>query len=379
MIWKRLFSISLLSTVLIAIAAPATIPAEGLYYIAAVTGDVQVKRRLWFGYDRAHQGDRLKLTDQIWVKNPQSSATVSCSDLSNWQVPVGTALKVSEVCPNSGILFRPGDNLAPGRGIENEDFPYLISPRNTALRPNQPLTLRWHGVKEASHYDVTIKDLARPVWEKRVSEPIVDYPNSSQLRRDWGYFIVVTASTGVSSPKNLNQEPAPTITLLTDDQEQELKKNLAKIETQNLDADAKAQKKAHLYHSTCQDRNYPNTCLNQDAIDLLETRIKAGTDNAAIYQLQAEMYQRIGLKRQAQQRYRTALALAKKANNLPLQAEIQEQLGEIAHNLEEFAEAVEWLEAAEGIYQKLFNLEDPEAQGKLEELRNDIEDSQGRI
>ncbi|NEQ59036.1 MAG: tetratricopeptide repeat protein [Moorea sp. SIO4A1] len=379
MIWKRLFSISLLSTVLIAIAAPATTAAEGIYEIAAVTGDVQVKRRLWFGYRRAYQGDRLKLTDQIWVKNPQSSATVSCNNLSNWEVPVGTAFKVSEGCSNSGILFEPGDDLAPGRGIGNENLPDLISPRNTALRPNQPLTLRWHGVKEASHYDVIIKDLATPVWKKRVSEPIVDYPDSSQLRRDRDYSIVVTASTGVSSPENPNQDPAPTITLLTDDQEQELKKNLAQIETQNLDADAKAQKKAHLYHSTCQDRNYPNTCLNQDAIDLLETRIKAGTDNAAIYQLQAEMYQRIGLKRQAQQRYRTALALAKKANNLPLQAEIQEQLGEIAHNLEEFAEAVEWLEAAEGIYQKLFNLEDPEAQGKLEELRNDIEDSRQRI
>ncbi|NET68680.1 MAG: hypothetical protein F6K63_31510 [Moorea sp. SIO1G6] len=85
------------------------------------------------------------------------------------------------------------------------------------------------------------------------------------------------------------------------------------------------------------------------------------------------------LKLKAQQCYRTALALATKANNLPKQAEIQEQLGEIAHNLEEFAEAVESLKAAEGIYQKFFNLEDPEAQGKLEELRNDIEDSQGRI
>ncbi|NEQ18467.1 MAG: hypothetical protein F6K44_34370, partial [Moorea sp. SIO3E2] len=86
MIWKRLFSISLLSTVLIAIAAPATTPAEGLYYIAALTGNVQVKRPLWFGYDRAHQGDILKLTDRIWVRNPQSSATVFCNHLSNWQV-----------------------------------------------------------------------------------------------------------------------------------------------------------------------------------------------------------------------------------------------------------------------------------------------------
>ncbi|NER87006.1 MULTISPECIES: tetratricopeptide repeat protein [unclassified Moorena] len=379
MIWKRLFSIFLLSTVLIAIAAPATIPAEGIYEIAALTGDVQVKRPLWFGYRRAYKGDRLKLTDRIWVKNPQSSATVSCNNLSNWEVAVGTAFKVSEGCSNSGILFRPEDDLAPGRGIENEDLPYLISPRNTALRPNQPLTLRWHAMKEATHYDVTIKYLARPVWEKRVSEPIVDYPDSSQLRRDRDYFIVVTASTGVSSPENPDQESAPTITLLTDEQEQELKKNLAQIETQNLDADAKALGQAHLYHSTCQDQNYPNTCLNQNAIEVLETRIKAGTDNAAIYQLQADMYKRIGLKRQAQQRYRTALALAKKTNNLPLQAEIQEQLGEIAHNLEEFAEAVEWLEAAEAIYQKGLNLEDPEAQGKLEELRKDIEDSRQRI
>ena len=166
MIWKRLFSISLLSSVLIAIAAPATIPAEGLYEIAALTGDVQVKRRLWFGYRRTYKGDRLKLTDQIWVKNPQSSATVSCNNLSNWEVPVGSAFKVSEGCSNLGILFQPEDDLPPGRGIGNENLPDLISPRNTALRPNQPLTLRWHGVKEATHYDVTIKNLARPVWEK---------------------------------------------------------------------------------------------------------------------------------------------------------------------------------------------------------------------
>lgn len=366
---KYLLSVGLLSLIFVLAIAPTANSLTGRTFIAAITGDVQIKRRFWFGYRRVDVGETLWLNDRLWVKNQQSSAKVICNSQTPWNVPAAREVEVSEGCPAIG--YRSEDNLAPGRSSENAQLPYLIRSRNTAIFPDRPLVLEWNPVAGATQYDVAIKYLSRTIWETQVSEPRAEYSNLSELQRNRDYFIVITAHVGnttIASPEGT--APAPTLTPLSDEELNEVEAGLAKLESLNLDADAEALAIASLYQSYH---------LNQDAIDVLEEQIQAGTDKVALYQLQAELYQGVGLYQLAQSRYEKALNLAETYENLPQQAELQEQLGRLARNQENFAQAVEHLRVAKAIYQSLFDTTVVESQSKLQEIQRLIDDSQSRL
>ena len=363
---KHLLSVSLLSVILVSAIAPVADPSTGRTFIASLSGDVQIKRAWWLWFGHVDSGESLWPDDTLWVKNNQSSATVLCNGQTPWPVPRGSKVKVSTGCPNTS--YRANDSLAPSRGAENQQLPYLIRSRNTSVFPDRPLTLEWNPVVGATHYDVAIKYLSRTVWKTQVSEPKATYTGVADLQGDRDYFIIITASTGAMSPEGT--AAAPTITPLTADQSKTVEAGVAQINSLNLSGDANALALVNLYQG---DR------LNQDAIDLLEAQIKTGSRNAAVYQRQAELYQQIGLNQLAQTRYQDALKLAKTNRNLMQQAEVQEQLGYIARNQEDFAQAAERLQRAEKLYRQLVDPAVPEAQAKLQKLQQDIKDSQDRL
>jgi hypothetical protein len=363
---KHLLSVGLLSVIIFGVIAPVAYPAIGRTFIESLIGDVQIKR-LWFLWLPVDSGQSLQPDDKLRVGNNRSSATVLCNGQTRWTVTTETEVEVSTGCPN--INYRAEDPLAPSRGTENQRIPYLIRSRNTSVFPNRPLTLEWNPVAGATHYDVAIQYLSRPpIWKKRVSEPRATYSGFADIEGDRDYFIIITASTGAESPEGT--AAAPTITPLTAEQVKTVEAGVAQIRALNLAGDANALALASLYQS---DR------LNQDAIDVLESQIQEGTRSVAVYQLQAKIYQQIGLNQLAQVRYQDALRLAETRRNLMQQAEIQEQLGYIARRQENFAQAVEQLQAAKKIYQQLFDPAEPEAQVKLQKLQQTIEDSQARL
>jgi hypothetical protein len=364
---KHLLSVGLLSAIVFGAIAPIAYPLTGRTFIESLVGDVQIKR-LWFLWLPVDSGQSLQPDDELWVKNNQSSATVLCNGQTPWLVPVGREEKVSEGC-RLNTNYREEDPLAPSRGTENQQLPYLIRSRNTSVFPNRPLILEWNPVVGATYYDVAIQYLSRPpIWKKRVSEPRATYSGFADIEGDRDYFIIITASTGAESPEGT--AAAPTITPLTAEQVKTVEAGVAQIKALNLANDANTLALANLYQS---DR------LNQDAIDVLESQIQEGTRSVAVYQLQARIYQQIGLNQLAQIRYQDALRLAETRRNLMQQAEIQEQLGYIARGQEDFAQAVKRLQAAEKLYQKLFDPAEPEAQVRLQKLQQAIEDSQARL
>jgi len=363
---KHLLSVGLLSAILGGAIAPVAAPSAGRTFIESLSGNVQIKR-FWFIWVQVDSGELLQPDDKLRVGDNQSSASVLCNGQTRWSVPIGREVAVSEGCHNNG--YRIEDPLAPSRGTENQQLPYLIRSRNTSVFPNLPLTLEWNPVAGATHYDVAVQYLSRPpIWKKRVSEPRATYPGGADLQGDRDYFIIVTASTGATSPEGT--AAAPTITPLTAEQVKTVEAGVAQIKALNLADDANTLALANLYQSNR---------LNQDAIDVLEAQIKEGTRSVAVYQLQARIYQQIGLNQLAQTRYQDALKLAKTHRNLMQQAEIQEQLGYIARGQEDFAQAVERLQAATKLYQELFDPAEPADQVKLQKLQQAIEDSQARL
>lgn len=372
--WKLIAPISLVSVLSLGslsmyFTSSRLNAAEGLHYIAALNGDVLLKRRWWLGYRFANVGDVLSLSDWLRIRDPLASATVLCNDITRWQISRGDH-RVSKGCNGSGLLVRDTDILHTRgvlRGYENENRPYLLSPRNTAVLPSDSLALRWHSVSGADTYEVRIQSLTQTLWATHVSEPEAIYPDLAALTPPNRYLITVTTNTGVTSP---DVNAPPTLVWVIDAETvHALEADLTKLDALALDEEAKTLARAHVY------RSYN---LYQQGIDALETAIQTRSQTATMYQLQAELYQEIGLTRQAEIRYLNALELATAQDNLALQAELHVQLGLIARSVEDFEQAIAWLSAAEANYRALLDSTQPEVQAQLTDLQKLIQDSQDR-
>ena len=369
--WTKLLPISLFVIVVAGAIIPPTAFSSGeRTYITALTGNVQIKRRFWWGYRQADLNETLWREDKLWIRDTQSSATVICNSdpQQRWTVPRRQDVPVTEGCPNTS--YRPEDNLAPGRDPKNENLPYLIRSRNSALFLDEPLRLSWNPVDGATHYDVEIRYLARTILKERFLDTAAEFQDLSDLRNDRDYFVIVTASTGISAPESPNLDPAPIISFLNDEQAREVRRRIAEIESWQEAKEAKVFAIADLY------RNYG---LYQSAIDVLKAAIEDGTGNVSIHQLQSEIYLEVGLETAARESYLNALRVAETEGNLAYQANFQEQLGKISYYLEDYREAITWLSSAIDSYQDLLDVSVPENQEKLSDLEELILDSQNRI
>lgn len=328
---------------------------EQLNFISDISGDVQVKRRNWFGYRRAYPGDGLSSEDRLRLGS-DASAKVSCNNLDVWQVPAGRESQVSEGCPAAReSLGDPG--RSDTRSFIDPTIPYLISPRNTSIATTRP-TLRWNAIEGATRYRVQIRG-PRFEWTTQVEETEVVYSGEEPLRRGIRYRVFVTADSGVST----QGKDRAGFTVLDEADVREIETQVARLQQQPL-GETSAILLAHLY------RRYN---LNAKAIELLEEAIEDGNRITATYQLLGELYEQVGLSRHARERYETALELASAQENLAGEALARESLGALHQSLGELSTAVEWFDAAREDYRGLGDEE------RVHELSAEIRDLQQRI
>ena len=295
----------------------------------------------------------------------------SSSDYENpWYVTSqGRDISVAEGCTN--VSYRTEDSLAPPRYPVGRSIPYLIRSRNSALLPNQPLRLSWNPIEGATYYDVKIQYLARsPVIERKVYGTELELDDLTRLTADQDYFVTITASNGVSAPENLNIGSAPVISLLGSERVTELLNKASAIKELNLEDGSEAFSVASLY------RSYR---LYQEALDMVEIVIQAHPQSVSVRQFQAELYLQMDLVQFAKESYVQSLGIAESKGDIAQQAEIQERLGKISRNLEDFAAAVDWLEDAHANYQEILDLDVLENEERLNDLEELIQDSQKRI
>jgi hypothetical protein len=115
------------------------------------------------------------------------------------------------------------------------------------------------------------------------------------------------------------------------------------------------------------DPDWDSYAVNQAVIDVLESRIQAGTQDSRVYLLQADTYLRVGLSLLAQQRYAEALTYAQAAGLQELQAESHWGLGDVAQGRTEYEDALAHLQMAQNLYRDLGDFE------QAEELQAQVE------
>jgi len=274
---------------------------------------------------------------------------------------------LASIFPNRNVRNRGSRN--PSRAPFDESLPYVLTPRNTALIGTDALTLQWHPIAGASSYTVEVNG-KNVDWEVQVTGTEAVFDELQSLEPNYRYTLVVTTDEGISSE---SAEPVG-FTLLPETESDRVNAQVEAIKAEQLEPDEESIAIALAYfefeHSDPDRRGY---ALNQAAIDVLETRIQAGTEDSRVYLLQADTYLRIGLLLLAQERYEEALAYAQAAGQPELQAESHWGLGDVAQGQTEYADAVEHLQAAQSLYQDLGDLE------QVDELQTQIEQLSGQL
>jgi len=343
---------------------PAWSQTQGNNYIHNIQGNVFIGRFL-ITPDRASEGSVLPTNFQIRVE-PDSQVTLVCSNGGTHALSTGT-YTVSSYCntPNS----RRSGARNPSRDPFDTALPYVISPRNTALLTTDHLTLRWHPVANATQYEVTIT--GRGVnWTTTVTRPEMTYSGAATFQPDYRYNVVIKTNNGLSSATG---SPIG-FTVLPPEEVAQVSRQVNQVKTSRLQPDVEAIALALIYsnyeHSNRDRHSY---ALNQLAIDTLQQRIDAGTNNSQIYLLQADTYLTIGLPLAARERYLKALALATASNLLGPQAQSHVGLGLVAAGQTEYSDAILHLTTAQSLYQALGDLAQVEAlQTRIEQLSGQV-------
>jgi tetratricopeptide (TPR) repeat protein len=358
--WQvKTFLITLIVVIVISFTIPGATQQQRLIFISQVQGIVQLKRPNWKIYQPAYFGDLLNPTDRLRLVTG-ASAKVICDNLQTWHPKSQGEFAVSQGCPSSTrqVLKRPNAKTSPPRTGNNPQIPYLISPRNTSILTLQP-KFQWNSVAGATNYQVKI--LGQGVnWETKVTQPQVVYSGKQTFVPGLRYRVTITASNGASSKNNQDN---PGFQVLSGAEIRRVKTEIAQLQRQTLNNESKTLALAHIYISND---------LQTEAIDVLESSVKTGSSNTAVYQLLGNTYYQIGLVNLAKQRYLTAVKLAQAENNLEAQAIIQATLGEIDKNLEQLKPAFQWFQNAQSNYRALGD------EAKVREMQEQIDYLQER-
>jgi len=196
------------------------------------------------------------------------------------------------------------------------------------------------------------------------------YSGAATFQPDYRYNVVIKTNNGLSSATG---SPIG-FTVLPPEEVAQVSRQVNQVKTSRLQPDVEAIALALIYsnyeHSNRDRHSY---ALNQLAIDTLQQRIDAGTNNSQIYLLQADTYLTIGLPVAARERYLKALALATASNLLGPQAQSHVGLGLVAAGQTEYSDAILHLTTAQSLYQALGDLAQVEAlQTRIEQLSGQV-------
>lgn len=345
---------------LVIIATPGLTGQVGLNILFAVQGNVSIKREGRNSYQRVYVGALVNASDRLRLDS-KASVKVLCDNLRTWNISSQGEIPVSQGCTSTSkpVLIRPGSRLAPTRAGNDPTIPYLISPRDSAILTRQPI-LRWNPVKGATSYQVRVSGPGID-WQTEVKQSQVVYGGDS-LKPGFRYWVTVTANNGVSNQQEEGRFRG--FTVLSDADQKRVNGEVTQLQQQPLENELKALTLAHLYRGNK---------LYADGIDLLETQIKKGSQNAAIFELLGSIYQDVGLNQLAQERYLTGLKLATTQKNLEAQAIMQASLGEVNVMLDKLQDAVRWYQTALASYRQLGDT------GKVRELQQKLNELKGRV
>ena len=238
------------------------------------------------------QGDRLQ---------PVNNGTVAVLCYINrtvLQLLQGSISDAASKCVPQAIQAKRSDYLNPKGPGENAHAPALRRPYSSAILDPRPL-LSWDAVRGATSYTVQVKGKGVN-WSDEVRSNLLPYPHQQpDLQFGNAYKVTVIANQG-NSPVLASSS---VLILSSVKEAQQLMSIIKQIKILNLSPDDLAIDLGIAYMS--QD-------LLTEAINVLEARIKAGTQNPTLYRLLGDRYLEAGLPDEAKREYTAATTLAQK-------------------------------------------------------------------
>ena len=272
-------SLQLISSVL---AANSATIDEANGQIIQIEGDVSLQRQNGETEPPTtgtllYPGDRLQ--------SAGGRAFVQCSDLSIDSI--GGRFSGENPCASvESFLARrnkgqcdPDSYRCPHRGGESNTndpkIPYVISPRRTNLLNPRP-QFRWNAVENVESYKVCLlEDKVTRQWCQESDRAQMNYPaDKSSLKPGEEYLLTVETDGETYS---LDAPPVPGgvgFKLLDTQQAEQIEEIRSHIESQDIDATAKALAIVLLY---------TDNGLISEAIEILEALVARGVDTAPIY------------------------------------------------------------------------------------------------
>lgn len=325
-------------------------------WIIEVEGEVLLKRKGWSNYQSTTVGAELYPGDLLQPE-PRARVLVQCANGKTiWHVPDGMVSGATNGCPPQTVFVpRPRGDIIPPRGGINPLIPYIISPRRTLVLNPLP-TLTWNAVPGASRYIVSLLADEDVIWQTDLRETFVAYSGEPPLESDVDYLLMIEADTGASS----HEEELPNLGfgLLGEHEQERVCEDVEQLVNLDLAQEAKSLALVHLY------RGYD---LKAEAIATLEALVNQGSQTAAVYRTQGDLYLEIGLNLLAESRYLRANELA--AADVEGQALAAASLGKVYEAIANRQEAIRWLTQARNRYQVLG---DTQRLGELEKWQREL-------
>lgn len=301
---------------------------------------VQRRRSKWGKFSTTSQGAILCAGDRLRIDD-NSSAEVQClANNTTVQVPSKVDWLIDEYCPvpNNKIPSSEGPFLRP-RGSSGQLN--IVSPRNTSILTQRP-TFYWNSVEGASYYEVQLEGYQMNWKASKIKATQLAYPPTEPaLQYENTYSLMITAYSNQSPEKIAQQRvsfslPSQVTIELVHQRKQEIQKS--------FEGEAQALVLATFY----QQYN-----LNAEAIQLLENLQKQGFTTADIALRLAQLYVRVQHYQLALNYYQQAFQLAETSNNLGVQVEAAQQIGQIYTVMDNSTESEYWLAIATNIDRKL--------------------------
>jgi len=314
-------------------------------YLVQAEGSIQLRREGWKDFLPTGFGALVEPGDLLRVDDG-GLASVFCGSDAAWDEGLvalaADGLEHGVPC-QSGRPPRPWTDTASLRGAGNRDVPYIIAPRNTALREDRP-ALHWHKMESVETYTISLIGddmLDRPLVETDSAE--IPWPEPWPPLEPGATYVLIVEAGNIKSNNGNETNVGLGFWLLPEAEMKRIQELELAVRTQNLSPQGMDLLLAEIYQIN---HLYP------EANRLLQSALNS-QPSPAVWLKYGRIQLETGLAVEAIDAFNQSLDAAKTSGQLDIQGESLLGLGLGYRMLGDEAEAVEYFESAAEIFKDI--------------------------
>ncbi|HEY9799145.1 MAG TPA: hypothetical protein V6D25_02210 [Leptolyngbyaceae cyanobacterium] len=213
---------------------------------------------------------------------------------------------VGEGCSVSADKLRGCNEKNPGdcfkiKGPDEDDLPTIITPYGVAILNPRP-QISWKSSPIATSYIVQIEGQGVN-WSVETKDTHLIYPQDQPALQPGNVYKLNVIAKQADEPKIADSS---VFALVAQARAEKVRDIIKRLEELNMPQDELAVDISYVYQA--------ENLLNE-AIEVLKTRVKAGSQDAKIHRLLGDLYLNVDLPSFAYEAYTNALSLAKKQSD----------------------------------------------------------------